>query len=117
VAVAVIEREMTIAEAADRVSSWLPGHRVEILKGSILVAPPPDGPHQGTVFEAGYEIRRAGAKQAGLKARPGSRVHRPEGDKYSTVTPYKRGSALPLPDSVGVAVDLSVYKLLDGDDD
>jgi Uma2 family endonuclease len=195
-AVAVIEREMTIAEAADRVSSWLPGHRVEILKGSILVTPPPDGPHQGTVFEAGYEIRRAGAKQAGLKVLPGiglwlptgpadyaipdlsiveadygdalvekncyaphvfrlilevtssnwgtdvlakpeiyaetripvyvvvDRRHDqvlvytdPEGDKYNTVTPYERGSAIPLPDSVGVAVELSVDKLLDGDDD
>ncbi len=76
---AVIEREMTIAEAADRVSSWLPGHRVEILRGSLIVTPPPDGPHQGTVFEIGYEIRRAGAKEAGLKVRPGIGLWLPTG--------------------------------------
>ncbi|MFF7885798.1 Uma2 family endonuclease [Streptomyces sp. NPDC020794] len=192
---AVIEREMTTAEAADRLASWLPGHRVEILKGSILVTPPPDGPHQGTVFEAGYEIRRAGAKEAGLKVRPGiglwlptgpadyaipdlsvveadfeealvekncyaSHVFRlvlevtstnwgtdvlaktevyaetripvyvvvdhrhdqvvvhtdPEGDKYRTVTAYKRGMSVPLPESVGISAELSADRLLDGDD-
>lgn len=76
---AVIEREMTIAEAADRVSNWLPGHRVEILRGSLIVTPPPDEPHQGTVFEVGYEIRRAGAKEAGLKVRPGIGLWLPTG--------------------------------------
>lgn len=76
---AVIEREMTIDEAADRLSAWLPGHRVEILRGSLIVTPPPDGPHQGTVFEVGYEIRRAGAKEAGLRVLPGVGLWLPTG--------------------------------------
>ncbi|MGW3120406.1 Uma2 family endonuclease [Streptomyces sp. NPDC001107] len=192
---AVIEREMTIAEAADRVSSWLPGHRVEILRGSIIVTPPPDGPHQGTVFEAGYEIRRAGAKEAGLKVLPGiglwlptspadyaipdlsvveadyqdalvqkncyaAHVFRmvlevtssnwtddtankveiyaetgipvylvadrrhdevllytdPVDGKYPDPIRYKRGESVPVPESVGVTLELSVDTLLDGDD-
>lgn len=192
---AVIEREMTIAEAADRVSSWLPGHRVEILRGSIIVTPSPDGPHQGTVFEAGYEIRRAGAKEAGLKVLPGvglwlptspadyaipdlsvveadyqdalvqkncyaAHVFRmvlevtssnwtddtankveiyaetgipvylvadrrhdevllytdPVDGKYPDPIRYKRGESVPVPESVGVTLDLSVDTLLDGDD-
>ena len=79
---AVIEREMTIAEAADRVSSWLPGHRVGILRGSLIVSPPRDEPHQGTVFEVGYAIRRAGAKEAGLKVRPGIGLWLPTGPAY-----------------------------------
>ncbi|MFF3915219.1 Uma2 family endonuclease [Streptomyces sp. NPDC001852] len=192
---AVIEREMTIAEAADRVSSWLPGHRVEILRGSIIVSPPPDEPHQGTVFEVGYEIRRAGAKEAGLKVRPGIGLWLPTGPadyaipdlsvvdadiadalvrkncyaphvfrmvlevtssnwaddtaikpelyaeagipvylvadrrhevvllyqdpaegKYPDPVRYKRGEIVPLPESVGVTLDLPVDTLLDGDD-
>ncbi|MGW3222567.1 Uma2 family endonuclease [Streptomyces sp. NPDC001157] len=191
----MIEREMTIAEAADRVSSWLPGHRVEILRGSIIVTPPPDGPHQGTVFEAGYEIRRAGAKEAGLKVLPGiglwlptspadyaipdlsvveadyqdalvqkncyaAHVFRmvlevtssnwtddtankveiyaetgipvylvadrrhdevllytdPVDGKYPDPIRYKRGESVPVPESVGVTLELSVDTLLDGDD-
>jgi Uma2 family endonuclease len=193
--VAVIEREMTIAEAADRVSSWLPGHRVEILRGSIIVTPPPDGPHQGTVFEVGYEIRRAGAKESGLKVRPGiglwlptssadyaipdlsvveadyedalvekncyaphvfrlilevtssnwpddtvnkveiyaetgipvyivaDRKHDevllytdPVDGKYPNPQRFKRGQTVPVPESVGVSLELSVDTLLDGDD-
>ncbi|EST31782.1 hypothetical protein M878_16120 [Streptomyces roseochromogenus subsp. oscitans DS 12.976] len=186
---------MTIAEAADRVSSWLPGHRVEILRGSIIVTPPPDGPHQGTVFEAGYEFRRAGAKEAGLKVLPGVGLWLPTGradyaipdlsiveadyadalvekncyaphvfrmvlevtssnwtddtankveiyaetgipvylvadrkhdevllyadpvdGKYPNPLRYKRGEFVPVPESVGVTLDLSVDTLLDGDD-
>ncbi|WP_369391473.1 Uma2 family endonuclease [Streptomyces sp. CG1] len=192
---AVIEREMTIAEAADRVSSWLPGHRVEILRGSLIVSPPPDEPHQGTVFEVGCEIRQAGAKKVGLKVRPGIALWLPTGPadyaipdlsvvdadiadalvrnncyaphvfhmvlevtsfnwsddtalkvelyaeagipvylvadrrheevllyqnpkdgKYPVPTRYKRGESVPVPESVGVTLDLSVDTLLDGDD-
>ncbi|MDF3144396.1 MULTISPECIES: Uma2 family endonuclease [unclassified Streptomyces] len=192
---AVIEREMTIAEAADRVSSWLPGHRVEILRGSIIVTPPPDEPHQGAVFEIGCEIRQAGAKKAGIKVRPGIGLWLPTGPadyaipdlsvveadiadalvqkncyaphvfrmvlevtssnwaddtankveiyaeagipvylvadrrhdevllytepsdgKYPAPLRYKRGESVPLPESVGVTLDLSVDTLLDGDD-
>lgn len=192
---AVIEREMTIEEAADRVSSWLPGHRVEILRGSIIVSPPPDEPHQGAVFEVGCEIRLAGAKEAGVKVRPGIGLWLPTGPadyaipdlsvvdadiadalvqkncyaphvfrmvlevtssnwaddtafkvelyaeagipvylvadrrhgvvvlyqnpvdgKYPAPTRYKRGQTVPIPESVGVTLDLSVDTLLDGDD-
>ncbi|MFJ8197705.1 Uma2 family endonuclease [Streptomyces sp. NPDC096152] len=191
----VIEREMTIAEAADRVSSLLPGHRVEILRGSIIVTPRPDGPHQGTVFEVGYEIRRAGAKEAGLKVRPGVGLWLPTGPadyaipdlsvvdadyqdslvekncyaphvfrlvlevtssnwtddtankveiyaetgipvyivadrkhdevllytdpadgKYPAPQRFERGQSVPVPESVGVTLELSVDTLLDGDD-
>jgi Uma2 family endonuclease len=186
---------MTIEEAADRVSSWLPGHRVEILRGSIIVTPPPDGPHQGTIFEVGYEIQRAGAKEAGLRVRPGIGLWLPTGradyaipdlsvveadyadalvgkncysprvfrmvlevtssnwtedtankveiyaetgipvyliadrkhdevvlyanpvdGKYPAPLRYKRGQTVPVPESVGVALDLPVDTLLDGDD-
>ncbi|EKX65131.1 hypothetical protein STRIP9103_06219 [Streptomyces ipomoeae 91-03] len=192
---AVIEREMTIAEAADRVSSWLPGHRVEILRGSIIVSPPLDEPHQGAVFEVGCEIRQAGAKEAGAKVRPGIGVWLPTGPadyaipdlsvveadisdalvqkncyaphvfrmvlevtssnwaddtaikvelyaeagipvylvadrrheevllyqkpvdgQYPAPVRYKRGQTVPLPESVGVTLELSVDTLLDGDD-
>ncbi|WP_329463432.1 Uma2 family endonuclease [Streptomyces sp. NBC_01431] len=68
---AVILNEMTIGEAADRLSEALPGHRVEVLKGSIVVTPPPDGPHQETVAELVYQFRKAGGRESGLKALPG----------------------------------------------
>ena len=192
---AVIEREMTMAEAADRVSSWLPGHRVEIIRGSLIVSPPPDEPHQGTVFEVGYAFRQAGAKEAGLKVRPGIGLWLPTGSadyampdlaiveadiadalvqkncyaphvfrmvlevtssnwsddtlikpevyaetgipvylvvdrkhdevllytdpaegKYPNPLRYKRGQTVPVPESVGVTLELSVDTLLDGDD-
>jgi len=186
---------MTIDEAADRVSSMLPGHRVEILRGSIIVTPPPDEPHQGAVFEVGCEIRQAGAKRAGVKVRPGIGLWLPTGSadyaipdlavveadirhalvkkncyaphvfrmvlevtssnwtddtankveiyaeagipvylvadrkhdevllytnpadgKYPAPVRYKRGEAVPVPESVGITLDLSVDTLLDGDD-
>ncbi|WP_274561548.1 Uma2 family endonuclease [Streptomyces spiramyceticus] len=193
---AVILHEMTTAEAADRLSSQLPGHRVEILKGSIIVTPPPDGPHQESLGELSYEFRRSGGRETGLKEIQGiglwlpsgpddyaipdlsivdadykdalvekncyaphvfhlvlevtssnwgndlatkvetyaeSRipvyvvvdrkhdqvlVHTdPEGDKYGTVVPYKRGTSVPLPASLGVDVAFSVDLLLDGGED
>ncbi|WP_225859175.1 Uma2 family endonuclease [Streptomyces albicerus] len=193
---AVIQDEMTIADAADRVSSWLPGHRVEILKGSMIVTPPPDGAHAMSLTWLMGEFHDAGARRAGVRygqaiglwlssgpddyavpdfavvdadfmdahvqkncyapnvfrlvlevtssnwaddtlmkvecyANSGipayvvvDRKHDlvvvhsgPEGDKYATVTPYKRGTTVPLPSSIGVTVELSADRLLDGDDD
>ncbi|MET9957691.1 Uma2 family endonuclease [Streptomyces sp. NPDC006326] len=35
----------TLLRAANRIMEQLPGHRVEILEGNIIVAPPADGPH------------------------------------------------------------------------
>ncbi|MFF3498796.1 Uma2 family endonuclease [Streptomyces sp. NPDC003247] len=191
----VTERQMTIAEAADRVSGWLPGHRAEIIRGSLIVSPPLDESHQGTVFEVGYQIRRAGAKEAGLKVRPGIGLWLPTGPadyaipdlsiveagigdalvqkncyaphvfrlvlevtsshwaddtlskpevyaeagvpvyvvadrkhaevlvftdpadgKYPAPLRYERGQSIPLPESVGVTLELSVDLLLDGED-
>lgn len=34
-----------LLKAANRIMEQLPGHRVEILEGNIIVAPPADGPH------------------------------------------------------------------------
>ncbi|MEU6364643.1 hypothetical protein ABZ876_02590 [Streptomyces sp. NPDC046931] len=42
---AVLQRELTLGEAADLLSRALPGHRVEILQGRFTATPPPDGPH------------------------------------------------------------------------
>ncbi|MER5613690.1 MULTISPECIES: Uma2 family endonuclease [unclassified Streptomyces] len=193
---AVILHEMTTGEAAERLSSQLPGHRVEILKGSIIVTPPPDGPHQETLFDVGYEFRRVGGWEAGFKAVAGiglwlptgrddyaipdlsivdadyrdavvekncyaphvfhlvlevtssnwgndlatkvetyaearipeyvivDRKHGqvlvyadPEGDEYRTCSTYKRGMSLALAPALGVSLDLSVDRLLDGDED
>lgn len=192
---AVILHETSLADAADRLWDELPGHRVEILNGSIVVTPPPDGPHQETCFDAAFEVKQAGAREAGLKALPGiglwlptgrddyavpdlsiveadykdalvekncyaphvfrlvlevtssnwpidtgikvetyakaripvyvivDRRHdevlvhtEPERVGYRSVTPYKRGTTVPLPDSVGISLELSVDRLLDGDD-
>jgi len=44
--VAVMLHESSLSDAADRLWEELPGHRVEILNGSIVVTPPPDGPHR-----------------------------------------------------------------------
>ncbi|MFF3692238.1 Uma2 family endonuclease [Streptomyces sp. NPDC002221] len=63
--------EMTIEEAVDCLSEALPGHRVEVLKGSIIVTPPPDGPHQEALAELIFLFRRAGGKEADLKGVPG----------------------------------------------
>ncbi|MGW4978270.1 Uma2 family endonuclease [Streptomyces mirabilis] len=187
--------ETSLADAADRLWEVLPGHRVEILNGSIVATPPPDGPHQETCFDVGYEVRQAGGWDAGLRAIPGiglwlptgsddyaipdlsivdadykdavvekncyaphvfrlvlevtstnwaidlvikaetyaragvpvymvvDRRHdqilvhtEPEDNKYQLVTPYKRGTGVPLPESVGVTLELSADRLLDGDD-
>ncbi|MFF4184637.1 Uma2 family endonuclease [Streptomyces sp. NPDC001691] len=193
---AVILNEMTIGEAADRLSEALPGHRVEVLKGSIVVTPPPDGPHQETVAELVYQFRQAGGRESGLKSLPGigvwlgtgpddyaepdwaivdadykdalvtkncyaanvfrlvlevtssnwgndlvtkaetyaearipvyviaDRKHGevlvltdPVGDTYRTRSRYERGATVVLPPSVGVALELPVDVLLDGDGD
>jgi hypothetical protein len=76
--------ESSLADAADRLWEELPGHRVEILNGSIVVTPPPDGPHQETCSEIDYEFRQAGAREAGLRALPGIGLWLPTGpDDYA----------------------------------
>ncbi|MGW2644845.1 Uma2 family endonuclease [Streptomyces sp. NPDC001393] len=192
---AVILHESSLADAADRLWEELPGHRVEILNGSIVVTPPPDGAHQLTCTEVTYEFRQAGGWDAGLRAVPGIGLWLPTGaddyavpdvsiveadfrdalvekncyaphvfrlvlevtstnwaidlviksetyakagipayvvvdrkhdevllyadpvdGKYPDPVHYKRGEVVPLPESVGLTLDLPVDTLLDGDD-
>ncbi|MFE9447178.1 Uma2 family endonuclease [Streptomyces sp. NPDC006739] len=192
---AVMLHESPLTEAADRLREELPGHRVEILNGSIVVTPPPDGPHQMTLTWLIEEFARARARQAGLRyvqgiglwlptgpddyavpdfsvvdagftdalaekncyaphvfrlvvevtssnwtndtaakvdvyARAGipsylvaDRTHDevllytdPADGKYPDPARYKRGRSVPVPESVGVSLELSVDTLLDGDD-
>ncbi|MDI3385596.1 Uma2 family endonuclease [Streptomyces sp. B-S-A8] len=81
---AVMEHEMTLADAAERLWDVLPGHRVEILNGSIVVTPPADGPHQETLTELIVACHEAGGKQAGLKCLPGVGLWLPTGrDDYA----------------------------------
>ncbi|MEU0743420.1 Uma2 family endonuclease [Streptomyces sp. NPDC006134] len=187
--------ESSLADAADRLWEELPGHRVEILNGSIVVTPPPDGPHQETLTWLIEEFAKARARQAGVRyvqgiglwlptgpddyavpdfsvvdadyrdalvekncyapyvfrlvlevtssnwtndtatkvdiyARAGipaylvvDRKHGevllhtdPAGGKYPEPQCFKRGETVPVPESVGVCLDLTVGTLLDGDD-
>ncbi|MFE2421276.1 Uma2 family endonuclease [Streptomyces hokutonensis] len=191
---AVMLHESSLAEAADRLWEELPGHRVEILNGSIVVTPPPDGSHQETLTRLIEDFADAGARQAGLRyvqgiglwlptgpddyavpdfsvvdadfmdalvekncyaphvfrlvlevtssnwtndtatkvdihARAGIPVYviadrrhdevllysNPADGKYPDPERYKRGQSIPVPESVGVALDLSVDVLLDGE--
>jgi Uma2 family endonuclease len=186
--------ESSLAEAADRLWEELPGHRVEILNGSIVVTPPPDGAHQETLTWLVEEFARARARQAGLRYLQGVGLWLPTGPddyavpdfsvvdadykdalvekncyaphvfrlvlevtssnwtndtatkvdvyaranipayliadrrhdevllyadptdgKYPDPGTFKRGQSVPVPEAVGVTLDLSVDTLLDGD--
>ncbi|MGW2815107.1 Uma2 family endonuclease [Streptomyces sp. NPDC001415] len=191
---AVLQHELTMSEAADLLSSALPGHRVEILQGRLTVTPPPDGSHALSLSWLVVAFDRAGARKAGLRYVQGIGLwlpSRPEdyaipdfsvvdedfrdallqkncyapnvfrlvvevtssnwadglGTKvecyaqagvpvyvvvdrkhdevllyqdlvdgeYAKPQHYKRGQSVPVPESVGVALELSVDTLLDGD--
>lgn len=191
---AVMLHESSLTEAADRLWEELPGHRVEILNGSIVVTPPPDGPHQETLTWLIEEFSRIRARRAGLRYVQGIGLWLPTGPddyavpdfsvvdddfkdalvekncyaphvfrlvlavtssnwtndtatkvdiyaqagipaylvadrkhdevllytgpadgKYPDPVRYKRGQSVPVPESVGVALELSVDILLDGD--
>jgi Uma2 family endonuclease len=193
--VAVILHESSLADAADRLWEELPGHRVEILYGSIVVTPPPDGPHQETLTWLIEEFLKVRARQAGIRYMQGIGLWLPTGPddyavpdlsvvdadyrdalvekncyaphvfrlvlevtssnwtndtatkvviyaeagipvyivadrkhdevllyqdpvdgKYSDPQRYKRGQSVPVPEYVGVTLELSVDTLLDGDD-
>ncbi|GGT30498.1 hypothetical protein GCM10010254_58800 [Streptomyces chromofuscus] len=64
-AMAVLQQELTLGEAADRLARALPGHRVEILQGRLTVTPPPDGSHQLALIKLGRAFDRAGIVEAG----------------------------------------------------
>ncbi|MER6060201.1 Uma2 family endonuclease [Streptomyces sp. NPDC004059] len=194
-AVAVLQHELTLGEAADLLSRALPGHRVEILQGRLTVTPPPDGSHALSLTKLGRAFDRAGIVEAGCEYVQGvglwlptlpedfaipdfsvvdedfrdahvtknyyapnvfrlvvevtstnwsddlgpkvecyaqagipayliaDRKHGevllytdPADGTYPDPVRYKRGQSVPVPESVGVTLDLSVDTLLDGDD-
>jgi Uma2 family endonuclease len=194
-AMAVMQQELTLGEAADRLARALPGHRVEILQGRLTVTPPPDGSHALSLTKLGRAFDRAGLVGAGYEyvqgvglwlptlpqdfaipdfsvvdedfrdahvtknyyapnvfrmvvevtssnwsddlgpkvecyAQAGVPVYLiadrkhdeallytdPADGKYSDPVRYKRGQSVPVPESVGVSLELSVDTLLDGDD-
>jgi Uma2 family endonuclease len=192
--VAVLQHELTLGEAAEQLSRALPGHRVEILQGRLVVTPPPDGSHALSLSWLVEAFGGAGARKAGLRyvqgiglwlpalpddyaipdfsvvdedfrdalvqkncyapnvfrlvmevtssnwsddlgpkvesyAQAGIPVYivvdrkhdevllhqNPVDGKYDVPQRFKRGQSVPVPDSVGVALDLAVDTLLDGD--
>jgi Uma2 family endonuclease len=194
-AMAVMQQELTLGEAADQLARALPGHRVEILQGRLVVTPPPDGSHALSLSWLVVEFHGAGAREAGARyvqgvglwlptlpqdfaipdfsvvdedfrdahvtknyyapnvfrmvvevtssnwsddlgpkvecyAQAGVPVYLiadrkhdeallyadPTNGKYPDPVRYKRGQSVPVPDSVGVSLELSVDTLLDGDD-
>ncbi|SOE68316.1 Endonuclease, Uma2 family (restriction endonuclease fold) [Streptomyces sp. OV198] len=191
---AVLQHELTLGEAAEQLSRALPGHRVEILQGRLVVIPPPDGSHALSLSWLVEAFGGAGARKAGLRyvqgiglwlpalpddyaipdfsvvdedfrdalvqkncyapnvfrlvmevtssnwsddlgpkvesyAQAGIPVYivvdrkhdevllhqNPVDGKYDVPQRFKRGQSVPVPDSVGVALDLAVDTLLDGD--
>ncbi len=76
---AVILHESSLSDAADRLWEELPGHRVEILNGSIVVTPSPDGPHQVTLSWLIVECHKAGDREAGLRTVSGIGLWLPTG--------------------------------------
>ncbi|MFJ1557148.1 Uma2 family endonuclease [Streptomyces mirabilis] len=191
---AVLQHKLTLGEAAEQLSRALPGHRVEILQGRLIVTPPPDGSHALSLSWLVEAFGGAGARKAGLRYVQGiglwlpalpddyaipdfsvvdedfrdalvqkncyapnvfrlvmevtssnwsddlgpkvesyaeagipvyivvDRKHDevllyqdPVDGKYDAPQRFKRGQSVPVPDSVGVSLDLAVDTLLDGD--
>ncbi|WP_155054369.1 Uma2 family endonuclease [Streptomyces blattellae] len=76
--------ESSLSEAADRLWEELPGHRVEILNGSIVVTPPPDGSHQDVLTWLIEEFASVGTRRAGLRYVAGIGLWLPTGpDDYA----------------------------------
>ncbi|MFP3988243.1 Uma2 family endonuclease [Streptomyces sp. E11-3] len=50
----------SLTAVADRLMEHFPGHRVEIIGGTILVTPPPDGPHGDALSELMVPFLNAG---------------------------------------------------------
>ncbi|MFD4741482.1 Uma2 family endonuclease [Streptomyces virginiae] len=81
---AVPQHETTIAEAADRLSKELPGHRVEILQGRLTVTPPSDGSHALSLSWLIEKFYDADARTAGLRYVQGIGLWLPTGsDDYA----------------------------------
>ncbi|AZM64555.1 hypothetical protein DMA10_30425 [Streptomyces sp. WAC 01420] len=80
--------ESSLSDAADRLWEELPGHRVEILNGSMVVTPPPDGPHQESLTWLTEEFLRARARQAGLRYLQGIGLWLPTGPEDYAVPDF-----------------------------
>ncbi|MEU4997778.1 Uma2 family endonuclease [Streptomyces sp. NPDC021622] len=81
---AVIMHETSLADAADRLWEELPGHRVEILNGSIVVTPSSDGSHQVTLSRLTRRFYDAGTDEAGVEPVQGIGLWLPTGsDDYA----------------------------------
>ncbi|MFI5745526.1 Uma2 family endonuclease [Streptomyces sp. NPDC051644] len=63
----VMVHETTVSDAAERLFHELPGHRVEIIKESIIVTPPADGAHALSLTWLIEAFHSAGARQAGVR--------------------------------------------------
>ncbi|MFH9043148.1 Uma2 family endonuclease [Streptomyces sp. NPDC017966] len=191
-----LQQELTLGEAADWLARALPGRRVEILLGRLVVTPPPDGSHALSLTWLIEAFAGAGARKVGLRYVQGiglwlpdlpddfavpdfsvvdedfrdalvrkncyapnvfrlvveitsssnwsddlnakvecyaranipaylivDRKHDevllyidPVDGKYPDPQRFKRGQSVPVPESVGLTLDLSVDTLLDGDD-
>ncbi|MGW0731129.1 Uma2 family endonuclease [Streptomyces sp. NPDC002851] len=72
----VVERKMTLVDAAEYLWDALPGHRVEILQGSLTVTPPADGTH-ALSLTCLMDALKAGAQEAGLRRVQGIGVSLP----------------------------------------
>lgn len=60
---AAVERphgERPLIAEANRLMDRLPGYRVEIIEGQILVTPPPDGPHGEALTDLVLPFLQAG---------------------------------------------------------
>ncbi|MFD8952313.1 hypothetical protein [Streptomyces xanthophaeus] len=103
---AVTQHHTTIAEAADRLSEELPGHRVEILQGTLTATPPADGTH---ALALSWLVADRRHDEAVLHTDP-------RGGEYRSRKAFERGTAVPLPESIGITLELPVDRLLDGDE-
>lgn len=55
--------EPNLLEEAEKISDLLPGHRVEILGGQILVTPPPDGRHANSLTDLTFAFAPAHSEE------------------------------------------------------
>ncbi|MFJ7155643.1 hypothetical protein ACIQUQ_11960 [Streptomyces sp. NPDC101118] len=100
----------SVANAARSLWDELPGLRVELLNGTIIVSPVPDGPHQ---------LTRSGIPVYVVVDRRHDEVQvltDPVVGDYRTRSVYRRGQSFGPPASVGIQFELSVARVLDGGD-
>ncbi|MFJ2396238.1 hypothetical protein ACIOTI_26250 [Streptomyces sp. NPDC087843] len=111
---AVLQHELTLSEAADLLSRALRGDspgeaHCDTAAGRLACA---------VVDELGRAFDRAGLPVHLVADRKHDEVllHRdPVNGKYPAPECYRRGQSVPIPESVGVRLELSVDTLPDGD--